>query len=179
MNLCIVIARSMRPVELLASLAATGYVNESVTAETALANDNVIEFVQSNDGVIGIIGHDQWAAAVMEPSAAFDEAFSEYLLTLSRNRDVFMMLTQSSTGGLWFELCRQGQRVRQWIEIESQVVSNTGTPLNAQDAKWFSEQPDEGGERDFWKLVEMAESAFDFKWGDLNKAGGIYRLALD
>lgn len=107
--------------------------------------DRVLGVGRSGDWVL-VCGHSGLFFG-NDPAAALDE--------ISRTGRVFMWLTQSVTGGMWFEFHQDGAMRRRWVQIEGEVMECAGEPLPEEPAGMFSESADE--DRDESHVIELGE----------------------
>jgi len=106
---------------------------------------------------IGIAQFGEWCVLVLDCNPFLESEATTVLTKYSNNTEIFFLLTESTSAGLWFEYHVNGQLIRKWVEVESQVAVNMGEPLKQEPYEFFTSEPDEEGERDEWKLFELCE----------------------
>ncbi len=112
-----------------------------------------------SESLIGITNISDWGVILCDSNIFMErEEIIENLSTASRERRLFFWLTQSVTGGLWFEYHENGKSKRKWLEIEGKVIENEGAPLPQEPEDFFNEDEDEEGERDEEKIFELVDA---------------------
>ncbi len=106
---------------------------------------------------IGIIEENGWGLIFADSASFFQEDALEFLKSASYGRVVFMWLTQSTCGGIWFELWKDGKLIRKWIEVEGTVVENFGPTIPQESEGVFSGTP-LNEDLDEWSVIELAEA---------------------
>ena len=108
-----------------------------------------------NDNDVGIAEIDGWGVLFTDCLPFLEQ--EPKLSRFSENTKIFFWLTESTSAGLWFEYHVNGVLIRKWIEIESKVLVNEGDALVEEPVGFFTSEDDEDGERDEWKIVDLAE----------------------
>jgi hypothetical protein len=108
-------------------------------------------------GELGIIEENGWALIFGDSASFFEEGALDFLKSASRGRTVFMWLTQSTCGGIWFELWKDSELARKWIEVEGRVVENFGPAISEEPTGVFSDSP-LNEDLDEWSVIELAEA---------------------
>lgn len=137
--------------------------------------DNILDFDALGDGAILCGENKGWYLVFGDSNRFFEIELSEALTELSESGEVFLFLIQSVTGGLWFEYYVSGEQKRQWIEIEREVVSHQGEPLQAEPEGLFTSDPDEEYERDDWKVIGLAEAITGISWDEMSMPGKCFK----
>ncbi len=116
-----------------------------------------------SESLVGITNISGWGVILCDSGIFIEreeivENLSENLSTVSKECRLFFWLTQSVTGGLWFEYYENGESRRKWLEMEGEVIENEGIPLPQEPEGFFNGEEDEEGERDEEKLLELADA---------------------
>lgn len=108
-----------------------------------------------HENEIGIASAKGWRVLFASSGPFLDGEVFARLVSLSQGRTIFCWLTQSASGGLWFELSKDGGVVRKWFEVDGRVEHNLGSPLHEEHPGMFGpESNQEGG--DEWDVVALA-----------------------
>lgn len=108
-----------------------------------------------HDGEIGLATTQGWHVVFANSGPFLDGKMFARVASLSQGRTIFCWLTQSASGGLWFELSRDGVVLRKWFEVDGRVEHNFGNPLPEELPGMFgAESNQEGG--DEWDIVDLA-----------------------
>jgi hypothetical protein len=103
---------------------------------------------------VNIVG--SWGVLFSEVDPFFQKDFTESFSKISKNKKIFTWLTESASGGLWFEFFNNGKLIRKWVEVEGEVAVNIGDALPEEPKEFFTE--DEGNEeRDEWSILALSE----------------------
>ncbi len=78
--------------------------------------------------------------------------------------ETLILSMESTSGMLAFDFFQHNQKIREWREIEGEVVKNTGNPLACEPENLFTSDEDEDGERDEWQLIAIAEKHCGIEW---------------
>lgn len=108
------------------------------------------------DDEFGIAVQSGWGVLFLDSGPMLDFEMTPMLSSASIQRQVFMWLTQSTSGGLWFEFHQGGRLARKWVEVEGEVVESFGPPLDQEPPGLFPAVPDTEGERDEWSVLAVA-----------------------
>lgn len=81
---------------------------------------------------------------------------------ISRSGRVFMWLTQSVTGGMWFEFHQGGLTRRRWVQIEGEVMECVGEPLPEEPVGMFTEGVSEDWDES--QVIELGEKVTGIAW---------------
>jgi hypothetical protein len=112
-----------------------------------------------SESVVGIASVSGWGVIFCDSGVflGLEDALGK-LSEASKGRRLFFWLTQSASGGLWFEAHEDGELKRKWLEVEGEVEENEGTPLPQEPEGFFNSDEDEEGERDEDALFELSDA---------------------
>lgn len=100
-----------------------------------------------------------WSVILGSPYALLPrmETLSSALTEQSRGRRVFFWYTQSSNGGVIFEIHEDGALRRKWIESEGQIVEDVGTPVPEEEGLVDRLGHEGGPLHSEWTVIALAE----------------------
>ena len=106
-----------------------------------------------HESEIGVSSIGNWAVIFGDSDGFIDGEHFASITSYSKERSVFCWLTQSTCGGLWFELHRNNELRRKWIQIEGVVEMNFGEKLHEEASNVFTSDPDSGEEEEILDLA--------------------------
>lgn len=109
------------------------------------------------EGDYGVCSIGGWGMLFSSSRPYLENELTEALSDISCEHDVFFWLTQSTVAALWFEYHEKGKLRRKWVEAESEVHVNEGSPLAQEPPGLFSGARDEEGIRDELRVLELAD----------------------
>ena len=130
-------------------------VRGSLLPETIGEPRQVHDQSEIGDEEFGVTKEGDWVIVFADTAHFLDGETLGLLKEWSKSRDIFMWLAQSTTAGMWFEMWRDGQLMRKWVEIEGVVEENTGTELPQETPGYFDGSSREDG-RDEWSTSILA-----------------------
>jgi hypothetical protein len=110
-----------------------------------------------DDEEFGIAVISGWGVIFSDVGPFLEKEYTDYLSEISKDKKLFYWLTESASGGLWFEYFINGTLIRKWVEIEGEVAVNYGQELPEEPSGLFTSDYDEEEERDEWALFDLAE----------------------
>lgn len=159
MNLCTICFKTNHK-EIVKSLLISSKLIDTIDIVEYQDNTELLNLTVSQKLVF--LTNNDWIITFIDPSYCLEKNFISTLTRLSKQTDIFMVLTQSITGGLWFEYHQQGELKRQWIEVEGEILSNLGEPISYESSFITKESY----ERNEWELFDMIKQVTGF---DLNE----------
>lgn len=152
MNQCMIILKNADVNQLLDLVKVLGVLTKS---NEQIESDSDPMSLEENQ--IGIAQIGDWGVLVSGCYLFLEKEATPILTSFSDNTKVFFVLTESTSAGLWFEYHVNGELIRKWVEVESEVAVNFGEALPQEPGNFFTSEPDEEGDRDEWKLFDLCE----------------------
>lgn len=111
------------------------------------------------DGIRVGVNTGAWSVLLGAPDALLPhmEGLTEKLSAQSGGRKVLFWYTQSSTGGVIFEVHENGALRRKWIESEGQVFEDIGTPTPEEEGMVDRAAHEGGPLHSEWSVIALAE----------------------
>jgi len=152
MSRCAILVKNATPADMLRVGLELGVMGANPSKLGLSENQSSIE-----NGEFGVAVANEWGLLFSDSGPYLENVATDLLTELSDTNKIFFWLTQSTTAGLWFELHENGILRRKWVEVESQVIENFGTALPEEPENLFTSEHDQEGERDEFKLLQLAE----------------------
>ncbi len=96
----------------------------------------------------------------------YGEQLDDLLEIISVRTKIFYWCVEDTCGGLGFDFFQDGEKLRSWWEIEGEVTTCHGNPLEAEPEGMFGSNSSDG-KTDEWDIINLAENCFGFRWDDL------------
>lgn len=161
MNLCIICFKTTNK-DIINKLVSGLNLTNSVEITDYNVGNDLFDLIEMDRLII--LQHDSWIISFIKPSFCIDGSLTPTLSKLSEQANILMVLVQSITGGLWLEYHEYGELIRQWVEIEGEVVHDIGNPLTAE----ISFLAQESYNRDYWGLFRLLKDITGFDLSSLS-----------
>ena len=111
------------------------------------------------DGVRIAAVPQSWSVILGAPRALLPRMskLSQALTDQSKGRKILFWYTQSSTGGVMFEVHEDGVLQRKWIESEGQVIEDLGAPVPEEEGLVDRANHESGPLHSEWTVIAIAE----------------------
>lgn len=96
-------------------------------------------------------------------NTAFEEQMRQFSDTYGR---VMLFINQDTSGTFGFIVYKKGERIRQWMSSEGEVLDNVGKPIRG-ESKRFTDTL--GDNTDPWTVANFLDSQIGLTHGDLEK----------